>query len=90
MVTPEPKLPLHELTAIARDVVGRHDHEVVGAVPAEGDSGYAEVIVALNADPGSAINRLTIGVHRTASPESIREQIERLLRAGVEDARLIV
>ncbi len=84
MVTPEPKLPLHKLTAIAREIVGRHDHEVVGAIPAEGDSEYAELIVALNSDPGSAISRLTIGIHRTASPESIRQQIEQRLRAGVE------
>ncbi len=65
---------------MARDIVGRHHHEVVGAVPAEGDSGYAELIVAVNADPGSSIERLTIGVHRTESPECIREQIEGRMR----------
>lgn len=80
------KLPLHELTAIARDVVGRHHHEVVGTVPAEGDSEYAELVVALNADP-EASNRLTIGVHRTESRESIREQIERRLRERGGEAR---
>ena len=80
------KLPLHELTAIARDVVGRHHHEVVGTVPAEGDSEYAELVVALNADPGAS-TRLTIGVHRTESRESIREQIERRLRDRGAEAR---
>ena len=47
---PISKLPLHELTAMARDVVAQHHYEVVGAVPAEGDSAYAELVVALNAD----------------------------------------
>ena len=70
------KLPLHDLTAMARDVVRRHRHEVIGAIPAEGDSEYAELIVALNGDPGSSIKRLTIGVHRTQSRESIRDRIE--------------
>jgi hypothetical protein len=77
MVEPASKLSLHDLTAIARDIVARYRHEVVGTVPAEGDSEYAEVVVALKADPGSSINRLTIGVHRTESPECIREHIER-------------
>lgn len=86
MAMTESKLPLHELTAIARDVVGRHNHEVVGAVPAEGDSGYAELIVALNAGSGSSINRVTIGVHRTASPESIRQQIEGRLRGRDQES----
>ena len=81
-----PKLPLHELTAIARDVVGRHHHEVVGTVPAEGDSEYAELVVALNADPGAS-KRVTIGIHRTESRESIREQIERRLRDRCGEAR---
>ena len=61
---------------MARDVVRRHHHDVVGTVPAEGDSEYAELIVALNGDPGSSIKRLTIGVHRTESLESIRDRIE--------------
>jgi len=61
---------------MARDVVRRHHHEIIGAVPAEGDSEYAELIVALNANPGSSIKRLAIGVHRTESPESIRDRIE--------------
>jgi hypothetical protein len=86
MVKPVPKLPLHELTAIARDVVGRHHHEVVGTVPAEGDSGYAELIVALHTDADSSLERLTIGVHRTESPECIREHIESRLRAPVQEA----
>ena len=79
MIRAMSKLPLHELTAIARDVVGRHHHEVIGTVPAEGDSEYAELVVALNADPGAS-KRLTIGIHRAESRESIREQIERRLR----------
>ena len=58
------KLPLHELTAMARDVVAQHHYEAVGAVPAEGDSAYAELVVALNADLDSHGERLTIGVHR--------------------------
>lgn len=65
---------------MARDIVGRHQHRVVGTVPAEGDSAYAELIVAVNPDPGSSIERLTIGVHRTESPESIRDQIEGRMR----------
>ena len=76
MDNPASKLPLPALTAMARDVIRRHHHEVVGTVPAEGDSEYAELIVALNAGPGSSIKRLAIGVHRTESPESIRDQIE--------------
>ena len=61
---------------MARDVVRRPRHEVLGAVTAEGDTEYAELIVALNGDPGSSMKRLTIGVHRTQSPESIRDRIE--------------
>jgi hypothetical protein len=76
MAKPAAKLPLHDLTVMARDVVRRHQHQVIGAIPAEGDSEYAELIVALNGDPGSSVKRLTIGVHRTESPESIRDQIE--------------
>jgi hypothetical protein len=48
----------------------------LGTVPAEGDSEYAELVVALNAALGAS-KRLTTGVHRTESRESIREQIER-------------
>jgi len=81
MVRPASKLPLDELTAMARDIVGRHHHEFVGTVPAEGDSAYAELIVAVNADPGSSTGRVTIGVHRTESLECIRDQIEGRMRA---------
>ena len=76
-----------DLAAIARDVAGRHHHEVVGAVPAEGDSAYAEVVVALNSDAGSSDDRLTIGVHRTESAECIRDRIERRIRARAQNAR---
>jgi hypothetical protein len=87
MAQPASKLPLRDLAAIARDVVGRHHHEVVGAVPAEGDSAYAEVVVTLNGDAGSSRERLTIGVHRTECAECIREQIERRIRARPQNAR---
>ena len=81
------KLPLHELTAMARDVVAQHHYEAVGAVPAEGDSAYAELVVALNADLDSHGERLTIGVHRTEPLESIRKQIERRLQRRMEEAQ---
>jgi hypothetical protein len=94
MAEPASKLSLHDLTAMARDIVARYDHAVVGTIPAEGDSEYAEVVVMLKADqrspmkadPGSS-DRLTIGVHRTESPESIREHIECRMERVSKEAR---
>jgi hypothetical protein len=41
----------------------------------------------LNAGSDSSINRVTIGVHRTASPESIRQQIEGRLPGRDQESR---
>jgi hypothetical protein len=80
MTQPASKLSLQEVTAIARELVREDDHEVIGAIPAEGDSEYAELVLALNPDHGSTIQRLTIGVHRAQSADCVREQIASGLR----------
>jgi hypothetical protein len=75
MSKPASKVSLQDVTDIARDVVRGEDHLVIGAVPAEGGSEYAELVVALNVDSASPPQRMTIGVHRADSVEGIREQI---------------
>jgi hypothetical protein len=73
------KLSLQDVTAIGREVVGADDY-VIGTIPSEGDSEYAELVVALH-DSDSSTQRLSIGVHRSESAECIREQIARFVRA---------
>jgi len=69
------KMSLQDVTDIARQVVRGEDHLVIGAVPAEGGSEYAELVVALNVESGASPQRLTIGVHRADSVDGVREQI---------------
>jgi hypothetical protein len=93
MNKPASKLSLQDVTDIAREVVRGEDHLVIGAVPAEGGSEYAELVVALNVESGSSPQRLTIGVHRADSIEGIREQIagafarDAEMRSGRSEAR---
>jgi len=79
---------LSDVQRIAADVARQQDGrlEVVGAVPAQGEAGYTEVILTLRgcqADEEPC--RMMIGVTRDASESQIRRAVTKSLREHLDD-----
>lgn len=79
---------LTEVQRIAADVARRQDRrlEVIGAVPAEGEPVYAEVILTLRGCQAEPC-RIMIGVRRDSSESEIRDAVTDRLRQHLDEHR---
>jgi hypothetical protein len=79
---------LTDVQRIAADVAREQDRrlEVVGAVPAEGEKAYAEVILTIR---GCGVEPCTVvvGVSRDAPEAEIRETVSDRLRRHLDEHR---
>ena len=82
------RVRLTDVQRIATDVAKGQDRrlEVVGAVPAQGETAYAEVILTIR---GCQVEPCTmmIGVRRDASESEIRDAVTQRLREHLEEHR---
>ena len=77
---------LTDVQRIASEVARQQDPrlEVVGAVPAQGEPAYAEVILTIRGCSDDPC-QMMIGVSRDASEPEIREAVADRLRAHLDD-----
>lgn len=81
-----PSLHVTDVTRIARDAASAQSAKlrVIGVTAGDGDGDYTEVIIDLE-DCGTQPCRMSVGVFRNASEESVRDEIVKRLERHVRE-----
>lgn len=83
---PSPSMSVTDVTRIAHEAVNAQSSKlrVMGVTVGDGDGDYTEVIIDLE-DCGKQPCRMSVGVFRNASAETVRSEIDKRLERHVRE-----